>query len=129
MVVPFQYPRLAAVGITAGTLVLFVWRFPHLPDLGGSHLDKAVHALLFFAVAFCYINTATAGFRSPQVGRFFLGFVAALAYGFFVEVLQHFIPWRSFEWLDLLADASGAALALVFCLHLQKRFEVSPSYR
>ncbi|HEX9880572.1 MAG TPA: VanZ family protein, partial [Candidatus Binatia bacterium] len=87
------------------------------------------HLLLFFFVACCYINTATAGFREVQIGRFFSGFLAAVAYSLLIEVLQHFIPWRSFEWLDFAADALGAALGLVVCLHLQKRFEVSPIYR
>lgn len=41
---------------------------------------------------------------------------AALAFGFMIELLQHFIPWRSFEWKDALADLVGGSAGAVFAL-------------
>ncbi len=38
--------------------------------------------------------------------------LALAAYGLLIELLQGLLPWRSFEWLDLAADAAGAALGL-----------------
>lgn len=39
---------------------------------------------------------------------------ALLAYGLFIEVTQHFLPFRTFAIADLLADLAGIVAGLVF---------------
>ena len=111
--------------MTIVSLFLFVWKFAELPDMGGDQFDKAFPFILFLVVGCCFINTATDGFKEIEFSRFLAGFVAALAYGVVVEVLQFFIPWRSAELMDLVADGLGVFLALVLCLHIRKRIEAT----
>ena len=125
MTLALQYNRLLSIGVTLGTLFLFVWKFAELPDLGTDHFDKVSHLILFFVVGCCYINTATDGFKKIEFPRFMAGFIAALGYGALVEIAQFFIPWRSAELLDLAADGLGVCLALIYCLHIRKRLEPS----
>jgi VanZ family protein len=87
-----------------------------------SGLDKVGHLMAFTALAFsgCLAFPAT---RRTRTALLF----GLLAYGGLIEVLQLFVPGRSAEWGDLLADgigiAFGAALAaLVVRLGLRQRF-------
>ena len=66
--------------------------------------DKLNHVAAFAALAV----TASLGFARAwaRVG------VSLLAYGALIEVVQAFIPNRSADWDDLLADAIGIALGL-----------------
>ena len=67
--------------------------------------DKANHALAFASLAF---SARFAGAR-----RNWPLFIALLAYGGVIELLQLNIPNRDGDWHDLLADGVGIALGLV----------------
>jgi len=66
--------------------------------------DKANHALAFATLAFC---GHFAGAR-----RLWLLFIALLAYGGAIELLQLYVPNRECNWHDLLADGIGILLGL-----------------
>jgi VanZ family protein len=66
--------------------------------------DKLNHALAFAALAF----TAHLGYPSSRRTRL-LWLIALLAFGGLIELLQWFVPGRSSEWGDLLADSIGIA--------------------
>ncbi len=66
--------------------------------------DKLGHALAFAGLVLWYAQIYS---RQDDRLRCVLG---AIALGALIEVLQAFVPWRSAEWLDLAADALGAAL-------------------
>lgn len=70
----------------------------HLPSTGW---DKANHALAFAMLAVLGL----AAYRT-RGARVLLGL---LAFGAAIEVLQSLTGYRTAEWLDLLADAVGAA--------------------
>ena len=85
---------------------------PHPPAGVDTGWDKLNHMSAFTALALC----AHLGYPASRRARgVLLG--ALLAYGGLIEALQSFVPGRSAEWGDLLADAvgiaSGAALAAV----------------
>lgn len=44
----------------------------------------------------------------------FIGSIS-MAYGLFIEILQYFLPYRSFSIYDLAADALGIAIACFIC--------------
>lgn len=44
---------------------------------------------------------------------------ALLAYGLFIEVAQHFLPFRTFALADLLADLAGIVAGLAFAATLR----------
>lgn len=71
-------------------------------DLGW---DKLNHASAFAALAFA----ACLGWPEMRYGRAPM-LAALLAYGGAIEIIQLFVPGRSCEWGDLLADAVGISL-------------------
>ncbi len=70
-----------------------------------SEVDKVGHLMAFTALAF----SGYLGFPASRGTRTALLF-ALLAYGGLIEVLQLYVPGRSSEWGDLLADGIGIAL-------------------
>ena len=88
------------------------WLATHLPAWLLARIDKVVHAGLFLVLAGLLHRgprSAATG-PSPLAG---LGRVLALSctYGALTELYQHlFLPWRSGDLADLLADGLGASL-------------------
>lgn len=74
---------------------------PHGADLGW---DKLNHISAFSALAFA----GWLGVPSPRRSRLLM-LVSLLAYGGAIEIIQLYVPGRSCEWSDLLADAIGIA--------------------
>jgi glycopeptide antibiotics resistance protein len=66
--------------------------------------DKGAHALAFgFLAVLLYFAS----------GRFWIAFLLTSLYGLSDEIHQHFVPGRSADVTDWIADTVGAALALV----------------
>lgn len=80
---------------------------PQVPNvsLGVPFKDKAVHAVLFFAIAFPAMLAVSRVWHWP-IWAFVVG------YGGVTELVQPSFG-RSAEWADLAADAVGAALAVL----------------
>lgn len=79
-------------------------------DLGW---DKLNHVATFTALAF----SACRGFPASRGARLVV-LCALLVFGGLIEVLQYFVPGRSSEWGDLLADAIGIASGAVIAAAL-----------
>ncbi len=85
---------LMAVGAWVASIQI---NFPETFSLG----DKAIHAIVFFGFAVLMDLSSS---RKP----FWLWKGLPLViYGFGIELMQYFIPFRDFSWLDLLANISG----------------------
>lgn len=50
--------------------------------------------------------------------------ITLLSYAALTEILQHFIPGRSFSVLDWFADGLGIALAIIITVSLLKRLKI-----
>ena len=83
-----------------------------------AHADKLVHAAGFLLLAFF----ADAGW--PHLGFVRAKYLPLLAYGLVIECLQHYLPGRSFELLDILADGSGLLLYAILFLPLLRRLQI-----
>jgi VanZ family protein len=85
-------------------------------DLWGLGVDKLVHATLF-AVQAWLVARALAGQGRPV----WPAWVGAALFGAVTELQQHFIPSRSMELGDLLADTVGAVVGFVVFAALAPR--------
>ena len=79
--------------------------------------DKILHFLCF---AYLTILFKFARFTDQD----FWVYVIVLCYGILIEIVQMYIPYRSFEFFDILADLTGIFCASLF-LKLAKDFYAS----
>jgi len=74
-------------------------------------IDKAAHGLAYFLLTLAYLNVATRGWGQPGALRVLAALAAAGLYGLSDEWHQSFVPGRTFDWADLVADGVGALAA------------------
>jgi VanZ family protein len=103
---------LTAVAWWLLTLYLFTLpgsAFPKADWLDQWHADKLVHAMLFFVLVWLFYQAGSQQ-ESPSK-KLALIIVAAIVYGIAIEYMQkYWIPNRSFDLGDILADATGCLL-------------------
>jgi VanZ family protein len=92
-------------------LVCYLALVPSPPQEVSMGWDKANHAAAFLAltVAGCL------GFRGSR-GNLVWVLLGVFGLGCAIEVVQLFVPGRTCEWQDLLADTAGIALGLFVSL-------------
>jgi len=66
-----------------------------------QYADKIKHISAFFTLSFL-LNRS-----SSSINRRLRNIFALLLFGFFIEVVQYFIPSRDSDWMDVLADFIG----------------------
>ncbi len=85
------------------------------------HLDKVAHVLLYFGLGMAYFNVATRGGTRTGTRACWVAFLLAVAYGASDEWHQAYVPGRSADWADWVADTAGAALAVGLGWRLRTR--------
>lgn len=90
-----------------------------LPESSTQHLDKVIHALLFFLFVFSAIIGFVKQSQYPKLHfdavKYVLLFSGLLAIG--TEVLQYLvIPRRTFDLYDIVADVFGVGVGFLFFL-------------
>jgi VanZ family protein len=94
-------------------LILVIGSLPVAPPGAQRFSDKTLHCIAFGILAWL----ACRAFRyfSPEVpGRALgFGFASSVALGGGLELWQAFLPYRSAEFLDFVADAVGALIAVL----------------
>jgi VanZ family protein len=80
--------------------------------------DKLLHFL-------CFLYLTIVAWLSRIISKEFLLYVIVLAYGILIEIVQIYIPYRSFEFLDIFADFLGV-LAGSFLINFFK--DLYPKY-
>lgn len=85
--------------------------------LDDMSFDKWVHFGLFAVLLFLW------RFQFPETKKYhYILFGGAALYGFGVEVIQHyFIPNRSFDLYDVVADMAGSIAGLWFWVWIYKK--------
>ena len=88
---------------------------------GWVTLDKLAHASLFAVLSVLIVRALMVEARP-----WWMAFAGAAAFGAFTEIQQQFIPSRSMELGDFLADVAGAAVGLAaFVVMARTRRELS----
>jgi len=112
--------RIASIAVLAATWILSLLPAPDMPHFAGS--DKLHHALAYFACMFCWGQLYPLPLQRLKLA------IAFVAMGVMLECIQYFTPTRSFEFLDMLADAVGA-IAGWFVVTVQLSVERRLSHR
>ena len=93
-------------------------------DLDIPFLDKIVHFGMYLILG------ALATFELRRITTYYYKYIVKLLiicvlYGIFIEVVQYFLPWRGFEFADMIADGLGAAAGIygIKCLIFDKIVE------
>jgi VanZ family protein len=92
---------------------------PKYPWLAVIHADKWVHIFLFFVLCFLFGWPLRSGaYSHVQLKKWFLLIaLSGIVYGTIMEFVQkYWIPDRSFELGDILADSTGSLLAYFYCI-------------
>ena len=99
---------------------------PDVPSFGVG--DKFTHFGAFFGLAVLLSFTLHYQNKYILLKKYFLiaAFIIATFYGFLDELHQSFIPGRSNELLDWLADLVGAGLGIIFVFYLMKLLKYYP---
>lgn len=80
-----------------------------LPKIPHIATDKLLHALAFAGLSVLALFAQTEGSTRR---RQLLAASVSIAVGGLLELVQTALPYRSGEWLDLVADAAGAILGV-----------------
>lgn len=93
-------------------LLIAAYTYLSLTSTPGDHVpvynDKVMH-FLGYLVAGLSITFALP--QSPWWRRWLL----LVLYSTGIEIAQHFMPPRTFSWLDILANVAGAGTGLILC--------------
>ena len=76
------------------------------PPITGLQFDKLNHLTAFFVLAML------TEYAFPKVSAVALKLLPLLGFGMLIEVLQYWVGYRYFEWLDVVADLAGLVLFL-----------------
>ena len=94
--------RITLAGSLLGIIALATAELTH--PLLTSVNDKLSHIVAFVYLAYLL------DFSFPDSRFDMLKVFLLLVYGLLIEVIQYFLPYRTFSFLDLLADGVGVAL-------------------
>lgn len=106
------------IALLALALALFALLSPGDPEPGIDlpHLDKLVHVVLFAGFTLSWLLAI----GIPSMLRRVLVLLLAILLALMTELAQQYIPHRSSDWYDLLANSAGISLGLlVFVLRLK----------
>ena len=85
-------------------------------SLPGGVSDVSLHSLAYLGLAVVVVRALAGGVpRRIGPGVVLGALLITVAYGASDEVHQMFVPGRSAEWRDLLADAAGALIGTIGC--------------
>ena len=78
----------------------------------GFGTDWVAHAVLYAGLGYVLVNSLRLAGRG---GMSLVVVILCAAYGLSDEIHQSFVPGRTFEFMDIAADALGGYLAVLFC--------------
>ncbi|MBQ9214079.1 MAG: VanZ family protein [Bacteroidales bacterium] len=81
-----------------------------MPKFEIPYFDKIVHFGIFGVLGFLISYEKRSSYYNTLI-------LCAL-YGVAIEIIQSFLPWRSFEWADMLADTLGALAGILVAKYL-----------
>jgi VanZ family protein len=112
---------LAAAWLFVLTLLLVLpgSSFPHENWFSAIYLDKCIHIFLFAVLVILWVNALQK--KYPNKNSYLMAGIiiclAAISYGITMEFVQkYWVPNRSFELYDIIADAAGSVIGYLFSM-------------
>ncbi|WP_035804656.1 VanZ family protein [Lunatimonas lonarensis] len=91
---------------------------PDMPKIPG--IDKAIHFILFAGLVFLWSRVWSV--PKPTQGKkkkIFLNYlVFGIIFAIFTEMLQCYVPNRSFDYMDIAANIAGGASGMILFVYL-----------
>lgn len=118
-IITYRYFPLSFTLFTVILLCIPGSMVPGVGLFGIEHLDKVIHFILFgMNVLFWGLRYHHTNHSRPSRNRIYLALAAAgIALGVIMEFVQlNFVPNRSFDTGDILADALGCIAAALFLI-------------
>ena len=98
-------------------LILSVINTGVLPKTDVPSADKIVHTIMYFVITLILILNQTSYLRERITKRkLYFAFLFSVGFGTLMEIIQHFLPWRSGSVYDFIANTLGVLLAIVIIL-------------
>lgn len=107
-------PRYYAAIAAYCSLIFWLSNQPHppQPEIGFPHMDKVAHIILFGGLAgLVSLGLHRSGKRYTPSIYHIAPVLVVLGYGIFDECHQYFVPPRTPDVFDIMADVTGAILA------------------
>ena len=95
-------------------LIVYLLIFYKLVDVKSTtiYFDKIIHFMLFFIQSFLIIKTYFS--IKFSINFFKMILILLLIFCFLIEIIQIIVPYRTFEYSDLLSNILGSVLGSVF---------------
>lgn len=107
--------------LVAVVLVLILMPGDDVPSVGIPHLDKVVHFCMFGSINFMFYLEYY--FNNKCLPKWIKPCIYLVIYAVITEVLQYFVPGRSCDVKDLIADTLGIVIVgLIMHTQLKKKF-------
>jgi VanZ family protein len=103
-------------------LVLSLVPGKELPEVHIFQVDKLVH-FFFFSVLMVLTSYGIYKFnflKKTILGPVLVGFIYSFGLGILIEILQQYVPGRSFSYADMLANSIGVGMGYVFFRIIRK---------
>jgi VanZ family protein len=93
-------------------LVITLTPGERLPEVGFFQVDKLVHFIVFGLLVFLtlYGSSKAVALKQGSINPILISLVYSIGLGILVEILQLFVPGRSFSLVDILANTIGTIL-------------------
>lgn len=110
---------------TSGHLIFFDW-IRQMP-----YGDKVGHFILFGILTFAFNLASQFKAMSIKNVKLYYGSIVVSMFVIIEEVSQAFIPTRTFDWLDLMADACGIGLFTIASVYTARKLAppTSPAHK
>lgn len=113
--------RWIPVAAYAGFILYLSVRTFVQPPVSVPHIDKAVHFLLYCGLGFALLWSLRATRLKYHPRIVAIAAMAALLYGAVTELYQSFLPGRSAQFADLVADGLGGFLGAILAAQVARR--------
>jgi VanZ family protein len=113
----------AALSWAAVILYLCLIRISELPEIKILYIDKIIHAFFYFVFSILWFYALRFYFKKQSSSKLLrVVFVMALLFGIAIELFQtYFTTFRNGDVRDVLANTTGALLAIIMIKLLDKK--------